>query len=96
MAPKVKTMVVDNLGNQLRVKKKLLEGLKGEVEASINTRNERKTIRLKDQIQRKLDECYSIISEVAEMKMLEAEDSTDVWIFGEEVKKRNLMCSKKV
>ena len=81
MGPKIKHTLVENLVKQLNAKSTLLEDLKGEVDAYIQTRNEEKIISLKDQIQRKLDECYATINEIAEEKLLEEEDSTAVGVW---------------
>ena len=43
--------------------------------------NERKIHRLKDQIQNKVDECYSLITEISEMKLLNEDDEDAVSIY---------------
>ena len=89
MGPKAKATMIDGTTQQLIAKIKILGKLLTQTDTTLRGRNERKIHRLKDQIQNKVDECYSLITEISEMKLLNEDDDEDavsIWTTEQENK----------
>ena len=88
MGPKAKATMIDGTTQQLIAKIKILGKLLMQTDTTLGGGNERKIHRLKDQIQNKVDECYSLITEISEMKLLneDDEDAVSIWTTEQENK----------
>ena len=80
--------MIDGTTQQLIAKIKILGKLLMQTNTTLGGGNERKIHRLKDQIQNKVDECYSLITEISEMKLLneDDEDAVSIWTTEQENK----------
>ena len=77
MGPKATTSV-DSSIQQLNAETKVLTTFLSQTEDSLRDENERKLKRLRDQMQKKVDESYWLITEITEMKLVADDDEDGV------------------
>ena len=80
MGPKANKVAIDGAiaMQQLSAKAKVLRSLQAQAGAILGDGNPRKVKRTQDQLQTKIDESFTLVAEIAELKLLSDENEVDV------------------
>jgi hypothetical protein len=90
MGPKTKES--EKSVQQLNIKQTLLNALEEQVSTTLTSKNVRKVKRIQQQLQEKSEECFSLVSRITELKLMEGEDPTNVKGWSRQEEEKLLQC----